>query len=79
MSIQTDPKSKKNRQIKTIASNLNCLTPNAIHLSESAGIRTQDPQLRRLLLYPAELPIHLSRGVSPSFFDATLAQKAVQR
>ena len=25
-------------------------------LSDSVGIRTQDPQLRRLLLYPAELP-----------------------
>ena len=23
---------------------------------DSVGIRTQDPQLRRLLLYPAELP-----------------------
>ena len=28
---------------------------------DSVGIRTQDPQLRRLLLYPAELP---SRSVS---------------
>ena len=26
--------------------------------SDRAGIRTQDPQLRRLLLYPAELPDH---------------------
>ena len=25
---------------------------------DRAGIRTQDPQLRRLLLYPAELPDH---------------------
>ena len=25
-------------------------------ISDSVGIRTQDPQLRRLLLYPAELP-----------------------
>ena len=25
-------------------------------LSDSVGIRTQDPQLRRLLLYPTELP-----------------------
>ena len=25
---------------------------------DSVGIRTQDPQLRRLLLYPAELPNH---------------------
>ena len=28
------------------------------HFSDSVGIRTQDPQLRRLLLYPAELPNH---------------------
>ena len=27
--------------------------------SDPAAIRTQDPQLRRLLLYPAELPDHL--------------------
>ena len=27
-------------------------------LGDRAGIRTQDPQLRRLLLYPAELPDH---------------------
>ena len=26
--------------------------------SDPAGIRTRDPQLRRLLLYPAELPNH---------------------
>ena len=26
--------------------------------SDPVGIRTQDPQLRRLLLYPAELPNH---------------------
>ncbi len=26
--------------------------------SDSVGIRTQDPQLRRLLLYPAELRNH---------------------
>ena len=25
---------------------------------EPEGIRTLDPQLRRLLLYPAELPVH---------------------
>ena len=25
---------------------------------DSVGIRTQDPQLRRLLLYPTELPNH---------------------
>ena len=28
------------------------------HFRDRAGIRTQDPQLRRLLLYPAELPDH---------------------
>ena len=28
----------------------------AILRSDPVGIRTQDPQLRRLLLYPAELP-----------------------
>ena len=27
-------------------------------LRDPVGIRTQDPQLRRLLLYPAELPDH---------------------
>ena len=27
-----------------------------LHFCDSVGIRTQDPQLRRLLLYPAELP-----------------------
>lgn len=28
------------------------------YYSDSVGVRTQDPQLRRLLLYPAELPDH---------------------
>ena len=28
------------------------------YFRDSVGIRTQDPQLRRLLLYPAELPNH---------------------
>ena len=28
----------------------------ALHCGDSVGIRTQDPQLRRLLLYPTELP-----------------------
>ena len=28
----------------------------ALHCRDSVGIRTQDPQLRRLLLYPTELP-----------------------
>ena len=28
----------------------------ALHYRDSVGIRTQDPQLRRLLLYPTELP-----------------------
>ena len=27
-----------------------------LSVSDSVGIRTQDPQLRRLLLYPTELP-----------------------
>ena len=27
-------------------------------IRDPVGIRTQDPQLRRLLLYPAELPDH---------------------
>ena len=29
-----------------------------IFFGEPGGIRTRDPQLRRLLLYPAELPVH---------------------
>lgn len=29
-----------------------------VTLGDSAGTQTQDPQLRRLLLYPAELPDH---------------------
>jgi hypothetical protein len=28
------------------------------YYSDPSGIRTHDPQLRRLLLYPAELPDH---------------------
>ena len=31
---------------------------------DPVGIRTQDPQLRRLLLYPAELPDRTLSGVS---------------
>ena len=31
-------------------------------LCDPVGIRTQDPQLRRLLLYPAELPDQLIAG-----------------
>ena len=27
------------------------------YFGEPGGIRTRDPQLRRLLLYPAELPV----------------------
>ena len=30
-----------------------------LYARDPAGIRTQDPQLRRLLLYPAELPDRL--------------------
>ena len=43
-------------------------TPNLLNyklgvelLCDPVGIRTQDPQLRRLLLYPAELPGHRLR------------------
>ena len=36
-----------------------CLSTASFLLTrDSVGIRTQDPQLRRLLLYPAELPNH---------------------
>ena len=37
-----------------------------LNFCDSVGIRTQDPQLRRLLLYPAELPNRslLAFGVS---------------
>ena len=36
-----------------------CLsTAGFLLIRDSVGIRTQDPQLRRLLLYPAELPNH---------------------
>ena len=34
--------------------------PQAILFRDSVGIRTQDPQLRRLLLYPTELRNRLS-------------------
>ncbi len=34
------------------------LTAGFLLVRDSVGIRTQDPQLRRLLLYPAELPNH---------------------
>ena len=29
-----------------------------MYVGDSGGIRTRDPQLRRLLLYPTELPNH---------------------
>ena len=35
-------------------------------LRDPVGIRTQDPQLRRLLLYPAELPDHPLMDFRPS-------------
>ena len=35
-------------------------------LCDPVGIRTQDPQLRRLLLYPAELPDHPLMDFRPS-------------
>ena len=42
--------------------------------SDSVGIRTQDPQLRRLLLYPAELP---NRSVM--FFCLSLGMRDITR
>ena len=33
-----------------------CLVIDNVILSDPGGIRTHDPQLRRLLLYPTELP-----------------------
>ena len=45
---------------------------------DPVGIRTQDPQLRRLLLYPAELPDHLFRLQRYGFFSkcgSTLCKK----
>ncbi len=39
-------------------------------LRDPVGIRTQDPQLRRLLLYPAELPDHPLMDF-PSFSQAS--------
>ncbi len=38
--------------------------------SEPEGIRTLDPQLRRLLLYPAELPVHLFLKFVLAFFES---------
>ena len=32
----------------------------SLYSSDPVGIRTRDPQLRRLLLYPAELPDHFA-------------------
>ena len=43
---------------------------------DSVGIRTQDPQLRRLLLYPAELP---NRSVLLSAFLLRFCRKWLQR
>ncbi len=37
-------------------------------LRDPVGIRTQDPQLRRLLLYPAELPGHRFAGAKVRLF-----------
>ena len=39
-----------------IKRNLTRRTGNLKKVRDPAGIRTRDPQLRRLLLYPAELP-----------------------
>ena len=38
---------------------------------DPVGIRTQDPQLRRLLLYPAELPDHLFAAAKIRLFFET--------
>ena len=51
-----------NKQLTTIVLSRYFCT-NKFHFayySDSVGVRTQDPQLRRLLLYPAELRNHLS-------------------
>ena len=48
----------------------------ALHCRDSVGIRTQDPQLRRLLLYPAELP---NRSVLLSAFLLRFCRKWLQR
>ena len=37
-------------------------------LCDSVGIRTQDPQLRRLLLYPTELPNPIEECKDSTFF-----------
>ena len=37
-------------------------------LRDSVGIRTQDPQLRRLLLYPTELPNPIEECKDSTFF-----------
>ena len=43
----------------------------ALLFRDPVGIRTQDPQLRRLLLYPAELPDHrFAAAKIVLFFDA---------
>lgn len=41
----------------------------AVLLCDSAAIRTQDPRLRRALLYPAELNTLMERvvGIEPTF------------
>ena len=53
-------------------------TPNLLNyklgaelLRDPVGIRTQDPQLRRLLLYPAELPDHLFAAAKIRLFFET--------
>ena len=43
-------------------------------LRDPVGIRTQDPQLRRLLLYPAELPDHFFRFISELCYNKKISQ-----
>ena len=45
------------------------------HKGDPVGIRTRDPQLRRLLLYPAELPDHPSLLLN-NYFILSLILKA---
>ena len=68
---------------KECAKNLTFDTPSS---RDSVGIRTQDPQLRRLLLYPAELrnqycQINISECKSTAFlpFNQTFPQLFMER
>ena len=52
------PSKEKLLQYLNIEGVVRFLLPFGFSFGDPAGIRTQDPQLRRLLLYPAELPDH---------------------